>query len=45
MIGHCSRFGENNDLPIMRTSRKEKADILYSRALITHEVFRSRDAR
>ena len=36
MIGHCTLFRENDDLPLSISSRKEKA----ARALITRELMR-----
>ena len=45
MIGHRTRFQENDDLPLARSRRKEKAAIFNVRALITRKIMRSRDAQ
>ena len=46
MIGHCSRFRENDDLPVRRGPvEKKKPPFSNARTLITHEIMRSRDAQ
>ena len=47
MIGYRTRFQENYDLPPWRGSatNEEKAAIFNARALMTHEIMRSRDAQ
>ena len=45
MIGHCSRFRENDDLPLRRGPVvKKKPPFSNARALITRKIMRSRDA-
>ena len=43
MIGHRSRFRENDDLP--RPAVKKKPPFSNARALITRNIMRSRDAQ
>ena len=46
MIGHRTRFRENDDLPLWRgLAAKKKAAIFNARALITREIMRSRYAQ
>ena len=45
MIGHHTRFRENDDLPLASFGRKEKASNFNVRALITREIMRSKDAQ
>ena len=46
MIGHRSRFGENDDLPLRRGPVvKKMPPFSNARALITRKIMRSRDAR
>ena len=46
MIGHRSRFRENDDLPLRRGPVvKKKQTFSNARALITHKIMRSRDAQ
>ena len=42
MIGHRTRFRENDDLPLWR---EKKPPFFNERALITREIMRSRDAQ
>ena len=44
MIGHRSRFRENDDLPL-RPVVKKKPPLFLMRALITRKIMRSRDAQ
>ena len=46
MIGHRSRFRENDDLPIRRGPVvKKKPPFSDARALITRKIMRGRDAQ
>ena len=46
MIGHHTRFRENDDLPLWRgPAVKKKPPFFNARALITREIMRSRDAQ
>jgi len=46
MIGHRSRFRENDDLTLRRGPVvKKKPPFSNARALITHKIMRSRDAQ
>ena len=46
MIGHRTRFRENDDLPPWRgPAAKKKPLFFYARALITCEIMRSRGAQ
>ena len=46
MIGHRSRFRENDDLPLRRGPVvKKKPPFSNARALITRKIMRSRDAQ
>ena len=46
MIGHRSRFRENDDLPLWRgPAAKKKPPFFNARALIMREIMRSRDAQ
>ena len=46
MIGHRSRFRENDDLPLRREPVvKKKPPFSNARALITRKIMRSRDAQ
>ena len=46
MIGHRTRFRENGDLPPWRGSAaKKKPPFFNARALMTHNIMRSRDAQ
>ena len=46
MIGHGTRFRENDDLLLWRGSAaKEKPQFLNVRALLTREIMRGRDAQ
>ena len=46
MIGHRTRFRENDDLPLWRgPAAKKKLPFFNARALITREIMRSRDER
>ena len=46
MIGHCTRFRENGDLPPWQGSAaKKKPPFFSARALMTREIMRSRDAQ
>jgi len=46
MIGHHTRFQENEDLPPWRDpAAKKKPPFSNARALITREIMRSRDAQ
>ena len=46
MIDHRTRFRENDDLPLWRgPAAKKKPPIFNTRALITREIMRSRDAQ
>ena len=46
MIGHRSRFRENDDLPLRRGPVvKKKPRFSNARALITRKIMRSRDAQ
>jgi len=46
MIGHHTRFRENEDLPLWRGPAAEKKPPFFNvRALITREIMRSRDAQ
>jgi len=46
MIGHRTRFRENDDLPLWRGSAaKKKPSFFNARALITREIMRSGDAQ
>ena len=46
MIGHHSRFRENDDLPLRRGPVvKKKPPFSNARALITRKIMRSRDAQ
>ena len=46
MIGHHSRFRENDDLPLPRGAVVEKKPpFSNARALITRKIMRSRDAQ
>ena len=46
MIGHLSRFRENDDLPHRRGPvEKKKPPFPNARALITRKIMRSRDAQ
>ena len=46
IIGHCTRFRENDDLRLLRgPAVKKKASFFNARALITHEIMRRRDVQ
>jgi len=46
MIGHRTRFRENDDLPLWRgPAAKKKSPFFNARALTTREIMRSRDAQ
>ena len=46
MIGHRSRFRENDDLPLWRgPAVKKKPPFSNARALITSKIMRRRDAQ
>ena len=46
MIGHHTRFRENDDLPLWRgPAAKKKPPFFHARALITRKIMRSRDAQ
>ena len=46
MIGHRTRFRENDDLPHWRgPAAKKKPPVFNERALITREIMRSREAQ
>ena len=46
MIGHRTRFRENDDLPLWRGPAVQiKRPFFYARAMITREIMRSRDAQ
>jgi len=46
MIGHHTRLGENDDLPLWRgPAVNKKPPFSNVRALITHEIMRSKDAQ
>ena len=46
MIGHRSRFRENDDLPLWRgPAMKKRPPFSNARALITDKIMRSRDAQ
>ena len=46
MIGHRSRFRENDDLPLWRgPAVKKNPPFSNARALITRKIMRSRDAQ
>ena len=46
MIGHRTRFRENEDLPLWRgPAVKKKPPFSNARALITRKIMRSRDAQ
>ena len=46
MIGHCSRFRENDDLPLRRGPViKKKSPFSNAHVLITHKIMRSKDAQ
>ena len=46
MIGHRSRFRENDDLPLWRgPAVKKKPPFSNARVLITRKIMRSRDAQ
>ena len=46
MIGHRSRFRENDDLPLWRgPAVKKKPPFSSARALITRKIMHSRDAQ
>ena len=38
MVGHHTRLQENDDLPLARSSRVEKATIFNACTLIAHEI-------
>ena len=46
MIGHRTRFRENDDLPLLwGPATKKKQSIFNARALIMREIMRSRDVQ
>ena len=45
MIGHRSRFRENDDLPLRRGPVVKKSRHFLMRALITRKIMRSSDAQ
>ena len=45
MIGHRTRFRENDDLPLWRGPAAKKKPPINARALITRKIMRSRDAQ
>ena len=46
MIGHSTRFRENDDLPLWRgPAAKKKPPFFNAHALITGEIMRSKDAQ
>jgi len=45
MIGHHTRLRENDDLPLWRGPAVKKKPFFNTRALITREIMRSRDAQ
>ena len=46
MIGHHTRFRENDDLPLWQDPAvQKKPPVFNARALITNEIMRSRDAQ
>ena len=46
MIGHCSRFRENDDLPLWQGSAvKKKPPFSNARALTTRKIICSRDVQ
>ena len=45
MIGHRTRFQENDDFPLWRGQAAKKPPFFKARALITREIMRGRDAR
>jgi len=46
MIGHHTRFRENDDLPLWQgPAVKKKPPFFNAHALITREIMRSRDAQ
>jgi len=46
MIGHCTRFRENDNLPLWRgPAAKKKLPFFNVHMLITREIMRSRDAQ
>ena len=46
MIGHCSRFQENDDLPLWRgPAMKKQLPFSNARVLIARKIMRSRDAQ
>ena len=45
MIGHRTRFRENDHLPLWRGPAVKKQSFVNARALITCEIVRSRDAQ
>ena len=45
MIGHHSRFRENDDLPLWRGPAVKKPPFSNARSLITRKIMRSRDVQ